>query len=134
MNKTGRMHGAAAAFIMAAMLVFPSGKMTAQKVSVSDSTVTAMRVKNLESRRAELKAKIKEEDAKRGRVLEGLTPEANERLNTAQDSVCLELRSQLVSVELELGEMAPDASQDALLRQLDALRKRVGETDGGKGK
>lgn len=90
-----------------------------------DSIATAIRVKTLESRRAELRQRIQEEDAKRGRVVEGITPEANERMCRAQDSVCLSLRSQLVSVELELDEIAPGAPQEVLTNKLDILRRRA---------
>jgi hypothetical protein len=41
-----------------------------------------------------------------------------EALNDRQDSLCLALRSQLVDVELELGELKPDAASASALQQL----------------
>lgn len=104
------------------ILAMSAGNAWAQQTV--DSVAVAIRVKTLESRRASLKAQIKEEDLKRKRVVEGITPEANERLNTVQDSICLELRSQLVSVELELDEVAPTSKQDVWIDLHNALKTR----------
>lgn len=112
--------------LIAVMSGIPANEASAQQ-SV-DSIATAIRVKTLASRRAELRKRIQEEDAKRGHIVEGITPDANERLNTTQDSICLSLRSQLVSVELELAEVSPGTTQEALARKLDILRKRAADT------
>lgn len=120
MNSKGNIYRMALTALTTVILAMSAGNAWAQQTV--DSVAVAIRVKTLESRRASLKAQIKEEDQKRKRVVEGITPEANERLNTVQDSICLELRSQLVSVELELDEVAPTSKQDVWIDQLNALK------------
>ena len=120
MNSKGNIYRMALTALTTVILAMSAGNAWAQQTV--DSVAVAIRVKTLESRRASLKAQIKEEDQKRKRVVEGITPEANERLNTVQDSICLELRSQLVSVELELGEVAPTSKQDVWTNLHNALK------------
>lgn len=122
MNSKGNIYRIALTALTTVILSMPAGNAWAQQTA--DSVAVAIRVKTLESRRASLKAQIKEEDQKRKRVVEGITPEANERLNTVQDSICLELRSQLVSVELELDEVAPSSKQDVWTNLHNALKPR----------
>ena len=52
---------------------------------------------------------IETEDAKRNQSISGVTPETQEMLNDRQDSICLALRSQLLSIKLELEEIAADS-------------------------
>ena len=45
------------------------------------------------------------QDSKRNAVYNGVSPETQERMNDRQDSLCLDLRSQLVDVQLEIKEV-----------------------------
>lgn len=84
---------------------------------VQDSTFTSIRIGLLKEDREFLKKLIEEEDAKRNKTIIGVSPERMEIINEQQDSVCLELRSQLVAIELELKELVPD-QLGATLNQL----------------
>ena len=89
-----------------------------------DDAALALRTKELNQRKSELQQQIAIEDAKRNRQINGVSPETQERLNDRQDSVCLELRSQLVAVNLELRELAPDQAATTLATQLNQLTQQ----------
>lgn len=87
-------------------------------------TTTLIRARELNRRKIELQQQIAAEDAKRNRQINGVAPETQERLNDRQDSVCLALRSQLTTVELELRELVPDSAAVALATQLNQLAQQ----------
>lgn len=95
----------------------------AQQVSQSDSIATAMRIKQLKLKENSLKNEIEREDSKRNAQIIGVTPETQEILNNQQDSICLELRSQLVTVELELKELEPNNVVQTVLNQYNSLNQ-----------
>lgn len=95
-----------------------------------NSTVQAIKVKELNMRKASLQKQINIEDQKRNQTLSGVTAETQEILNNKQDSICLELRSQLVSVELELKELVPDQTASTIANQLNILQSQ--QQSGGK--
>lgn len=102
-----------------------------------DDAVQAIKVKELNARKANLQKQIKIEDQKRNQTLNGVTAETQEILNEKQDSICLELRSQLVSVELELKELVPDETASVIANQLNILQNQQqsgGETATGNDK
>ena len=70
-----------------------------------------------------LKKQIAIEDGKRNQVMNGVNFEIQEAMNDKQDSICLDLRSQLVAVELELKELVPDRTATAILGQLNLLNQ-----------
>ena len=70
-----------------------------------DGAVQGLKMKALLNKERVLKEKIKEEDGKRNAVYNEVSPETREALNDRQDSICLDLRSQLVDVQLEILEM-----------------------------
>ena len=109
---------------LAALMVLSFLPIEANAQTSLDSTAVAIRVKTLNTKKAELKKEIETEDKKRDKVVEGVSPEVNERINMEQDSVCLALRSELVSVELELNEIAPNATEAAIIRQYNALKRQ----------
>lgn len=117
---------AAIAISAAAILVcMPSGETMAQDTTSNDSTITAIKLKSLNSRRENINKQIEIEDAKRGKTYEGVSAETNEKLNIAQDSICLELRSELVSIELEIAELSPKKdNRSILLQQYNAIKKQ----------
>ena len=94
----------------------------AQEITRKDSIVNAIRLQTLKQHQMDLKKKIETEDKKRNRAMEGVSAESLEQMNLVQDSICLELRSELVSVELQMKELAPNAIPAQLIRQYNNLR------------
>lgn len=64
----------------------------------------AQKVKALEKKKAELEKKKEIEDKKRDKFIPGVAIEEMEKMNDAQDSICLSIRSEIVDVELEIKE------------------------------
>ena len=85
--------------------------------------------KRLTERRAELRKLITEADAQRNKTREGVAAATNEALNDRQDSICLDLRSQLTDVELQLKELG-GKRKARLLQQ--AVSVAQGRTQGRK--
>lgn len=91
---------------------------------IQENTVHALKVKELNLRKANLQKQIKIEDQKRNRTMNGVAAGTQELLNDKQDSICLELRSQLVSVELELKELVPDKTGAIIANRLNSLNQK----------
>lgn len=89
-----------------------------------DSTMLALKIKDLNVRKASLQKQIETEDKKRNRVIEGVDPESMELINDRQDSICLALRSQLTDVQLELNELVPDKTVLQLIQQYNVLSEK----------
>lgn len=90
-------------FLTIAMIVLSAPTSYAQ--GRSDSIRIQSRKAELTLQRNQIKQRIADEDKNRNRQYAGVTPEQMEAINLRQDSLCLELRSQLVSIELELAEI-----------------------------
>ena len=88
-----------------------------------DSTLIALKIKELNTRKEALAKQIKAEDAKRNRAVHGVSPETQEILDDKQDSICLALRSQLVAVNLELKELVPDRTTSSIVNYFNDLMK-----------
>lgn len=97
----------------------------------NDSTVNALKIKNLNIRKADLQKQIKIEDKKRNRTIEGVEPETMEAINDKQDSICLALRSELTDIQLELNELRPPKTIIQLIQQhpVKPGRKEIKEGD-----
>ena len=91
------------------------------QTSQNDSTANAIKIKNLKNRKAALQKQITVEDKKRNTVIEGVSPETLEKRNERQDSICLELRSELTAVELELKELGADHTAAQIAQQYNTL-------------
>lgn len=99
----------------------------------ADSTLVALRLNELKTRKADIQKQIETEDRKRNQTIEGVSAETMERMNMTQDSICLELRSQLVEVELEMAELTPNNPLPAqFLQQFNRLRQSQGNRPGKK--
>ena len=108
--------------VMTIGMMFFSLESNAQSnTSQNDSTVNAIKIKNLKNCKATLQKQIAAEDKKRNAVLEGVSPETLEKRNERQDSICLELRSELTSVELELKELGADNTNAQIVQQYNNL-------------
>lgn len=75
-----------------------------------DSVPSAVKLDDLRSRRDDLHKLIKAEDAKRNRQTAGVSAATLEIMNDRQDSLCLELRSQLIDVVLQIKEAVKSKS------------------------
>lgn len=78
----------------------PSGN-----VKSGNDTINAVKLKALAVKEATLQQTIQEQDKKRNAAYNGVSAETIEKLNDRQDSICLDVRSQLVGVQLEIGEV-----------------------------
>lgn len=90
--------------ITIAWLLFTSALSFAQ--NPTDTLRTRARQAELSLKRNQLKQRIAAEDKQRNLQMPGVTPEQMELINLRQDSLCLELRSQLTDIELEMAELA----------------------------
>ena len=86
-----------------------------------------IKVRELNNRKENLKEQIMIEDAKRNQSQPGVAPETMELMNERQDSICLDLRSQLVSVELQLKELVPNGNIEDVLQNYNALRQNTAQ-------
>lgn len=87
-------------------------------VEKNDSVANVARLKTLQTKRDSLSTLIKQEDAKRNRQLNGVSEEVQEQMNDRQDSLCLDLRSQLVDVQLEIWERTKSTLPTLLQQQI----------------
>ena len=71
----------------------------------ADTVIVQIKIKELKQTEATLKKRIETEDKKRNRNIEGVSETSMDVINQRQDSVCLELRSQLVDVQLQVKEL-----------------------------
>lgn len=103
------------------MLLF-SMKCNAQELSSqNDSTVNAIKIEKLKTRKVAMQKQIAIEDKKRNTVIESVSPETLEKINERQDSICLEFRSELTAVELELKELGADKTSAQIVLQYNNL-------------
>ena len=108
--------------ISVGMILF-SVECNAQQLQTAqnDSTVNAIKINNLKNQKTALQKRISVEDKKRNAVIEGVSPETLEKRNERQDSICLELRSELTSIELELNELGADGTTAQIAQQYNNL-------------
>lgn len=95
----------------------------------NNSVAETVKLKSLQAKKDSLQQEIKVEDAKRNAQINGVTPERLEELNNRQDSICLDLRSQLVEVTLEIKEMAPGVATPQFMQQYNQLLGKKRKTD-----
>lgn len=79
------------------------GHATAQ--TKTDTVKVQIKIKELRQKELTLKKQIETEDRKRNQRIEGVTEASMSIINIRQDSICLDLRSQLVDVQLQLNEI-----------------------------
>lgn len=71
----------------------------------SDDSAIAVQLKLLKNRMISLQKELDEEMSKRDIRVNGVTPQALEEMNDRQDSICLDIKSRLVVVQLEIEEL-----------------------------
>lgn len=121
MNKTFLWKKLPVVVAMAALAWCSPERAGAEEKAAADSTMNTVLLKTLRKRRADLKKEIEAADRKRGRTIEGVAAGTLELMNTAQDSLCLELRSELVRVELEIKELTPAATPAQVMQYYNAM-------------
>ena len=104
-----------------AMLLFSMECNAQSQTSQNDSTVNAIKIKNLKTQKSTLQKRIAVEDKKRNTIIEGVSPETLEKRNERQDSICLALRSELTVIELELKELGADNRTAQIAQQYNNL-------------
>ncbi len=102
-----------------AVCLLNSSKLFAQSSEQTDSTSVSL--EDLKKQKEDLTEALKREEAKRGQKLEGVFPESMEKVNRNQDSICLELKSQLIDVELEIAENRQSVSVSTLVNKFNDL-------------
>lgn len=112
-----------AGIVVAILAALGSSGVSAQEKAVTDSTTTAIKLRVLNQKKEDLKKRIVSEDKKRNQAIDGVSSASMERMNLKQDSLCLELRSELVAVELEIRELAPDATANNIIQQYNNLQR-----------
>ena len=70
--------------------------------AVPADTVQIIRTNAINAKIAAVEKEIALQDKKRNATYIGVSPEVMEQINDKQDSICLDLRSQLVTLQLQL--------------------------------
>lgn len=90
-------------------------------LETNDTISTNLKLKVLQGKRESFQKRIKTEDAKRNRQIAGVSPERLEEMNDRQDSICLALRSELTDVTLEIKELTPTVTSQAIATPLSQI-------------
>lgn len=69
-----------------------------------DTIKVQVKIKELKQTELTLKKRLETEDKKRNQTIEGVSEIRMNEINERQDSICLDLRSQLVNVQLQIKE------------------------------
>ena len=108
------------------LIIAAAVSLTAAAQSATQSADSlSVRQKRLTERRAELRKLITEADAQRNKTREGVAAATNEALNDRQDSICLDLRSQLTDVELQLKELGGKRKARLLQQAVSVAQGRI---------
>lgn len=81
------------------------GLANASAQTKADTVKVQIKIKELEQTEATLKKRIETEDKKRNRNIKGVSETSMDEINQRQDSVCLDLRSRLVDIQLQIKEL-----------------------------
>lgn len=91
------------------------GLANASAQTKADTVKVQIKIKELKQIEATLKKHIETEDKKRNQNIEGVSEISMNEMNQRQDSICLDLRSQLVDVQLQVKELELSIKPDATL-------------------
>lgn len=81
------------------------GLTNASAQTKADTIKVQVKIKELKQTELTLKKRIATEDKKRNQNIEGVAETSMDEINQRQDSICLDLRSQLVDVQLQVKEL-----------------------------
>ena len=82
----------------------------------NDSTAISQRQQTLEVKKAFLEKELKQAESDNSHLQYGVSPDRMEMMQRANDSVCLELKSQLLTVNIELEEIRKATAANNLLQ------------------
>ena len=82
----------------------------------NDSTAISQRQQTLEVKKAFLEKELKQAESDNSHLQYGVSPDRIEMMQRANDSVCLELKSQLLTVNIELEEIRKATAANNLLQ------------------
>ncbi len=111
-----------ASIVIAILAALGSSTVSAQEKASADSTATIIKLRTLNQKKGGLIKRIAAEDRKRNQTIDGVSSASMEQINLTQDSLCLELRSELVTVELEIKEITPNATVNNIIQQYNNLQ------------
>lgn len=92
-------------------------------VIVNDTLTNDKRIEELKTQKNILMDQIKIEDAKRNMFADSLSFEQMEMINNRQDSICLDLRSKLTYINLELRELEMDNATSIILDKMNLINQ-----------
>lgn len=81
------------------------GLSNASAQTKADTVKVLVKIKELKRTEIVLQKRIEAEDKKRNQTIEGVSEISMNEMNERQDSICLDLRSQLVGVQLQVKEL-----------------------------
>ena len=82
----------------------------------NDSTAISQRQQTLDVKKAFLEKELKQTESDNSHLQYGVSPDRIEMMQRANDSVCLELKSQLLTVNIELEEIRKATAANNLLQ------------------
>lgn len=104
-------------FILLCSIMGASGISAQTKV---DTVKVQLRIKELKQSEVTLKKRIETEDKKRNQNIDGVSEISMNDINERQDSICLDLRSQLVDLQLQVKELEVSIQSTATLTSEEA--------------
>ncbi len=109
-----------------AMMLIATQVYAQNRSPLDQNSINAIKIEELTRKRAALIQQIEKEEAKRGREIADSTYIYMEMVNQRQDSICLELRSQLVAIELQIEEIKPPQANpvETILNQFNNLQQQ----------
>ncbi len=109
-----------AAFLLLSLTAFSQSDNSA----LTNEPVTGVnRMEELTEQKKVLLKQIKIEDSKRNKVDDSMSFEQMEEINDRQDSICLDLRSKMVYVELEINELKRNDVSSVIRDKIDKINK-----------
>lgn len=103
-----------------AITIVPS--VAADDNTIQDGLAGNSKYDALNEQRNQIQEQIATEDKKRNQVIEGVSAQQLEQINDRQDSICLELRSQLVSVELQISELSIGERTEQVIQYINGVK------------
>lgn len=86
----------------------------------TDTLKVQLKIKELKQTEISLKKRIETEDKKRNQNIDGVSEISMNEINERQDSVCLDLRSQLVDIQLQVKELESSIKPATILSTAQA--------------
>lgn len=122
MNKSNHFLRTLPLIAVAAIAIAIAPSVAADDDIIQDNLAGNSKYNALNEQRNQLQEQIATEDKKRNQVIEGVSAQQLEQINDRQDSICLELRSQLVSVELQISELSIGERTEQVIQYINGVK------------